>query len=113
MYFKQVPRSIIKDNTYCVLAAAITLKWTKVEFLKCNIKTSEISYDSFHLNLAGVQKIFKSIRKYYHKHNITALLNSFALRQIQRFYSILWLCDFKFLSAKNEPFQTNYFCFST
>ena len=42
-----------------------TFKWTKVEVLKCNITTSEISNDSVHLNLAGVQKIVKSIRNYY------------------------------------------------
>ena len=46
-----------------------TFKWTKV--LKCNITTSEISNDGVHLNLAGVQKIVKSIRNYYQQHNIT------------------------------------------
>ena len=77
-----------------------TLKWTRVEFFKCNFKTSKISNDSVHLNLAGVQKIFNSIRKYYHQHNISVSLNSFALRQLQRFYSILWLCDFEFFVRK-------------
>ena len=42
-----------------------TFKWTKVEVLECNITTSEISNDGVHLNLAGVQKIVKSIRNYY------------------------------------------------
>ena len=62
-----------------------TFKWTKVEVLKCNITTSEISNDGVHLNLAGVQKIVKSIGNYYQQHNITVSKNNIALRQIQRF----------------------------
>ena len=62
-----------------------TFKWTKVEILKCNITTSEISNDGVHLNLAGVQKIVKSIRNYYQQHNITLSQNNIALQQIQRF----------------------------
>ena len=73
-----------------------TFKWTKVEVLKCNIKTSEISNNDVHLNLAGVQKIIRRIRNFYQKQNITVSQNNIALRQIQRFYSILWLCDFMF-----------------
>ena len=34
-----------------------TLKWTKVEVLKCNITTFEISNDGVHLNLAGYKKL--------------------------------------------------------
>ena len=62
-----------------------TFKGTKVEVLKCNKTTSEISNDGVHLNLAGVQKIVKSIRNYYQQHNITVSQNNIALRQIQRF----------------------------
>ena len=62
-----------------------TFKLTKVEVLKCNITTSEISNDGVHLNLAGVQKIVKSIRNYCQQHNITVSQNNIALRQIQRF----------------------------
>ena len=61
-----------------------TIKWTK-EVLKCNITTSEISHDGVHLNLAGVQKIVKSICNYYQQHNITVSQNNIALRQIQPF----------------------------
>ena len=62
-----------------------TFKWTKVEVLKCNITTSEISNDGVHLNLAGVQKNVKSFRNFYQQHNITVSQNNIALRQIKRF----------------------------
>ena len=62
-----------------------TFKWTKVEVLKCNITTSEISNDGVRLNLTGVQKIVKSIRNYYQQHNITVSQNNIALRQIHLF----------------------------
>ena len=48
-----------------------TFKRTKVEVLNCNITASEISKDGVHLNLAGVQKIVKSIRNYYQQHIFT------------------------------------------
>ena len=66
-----------------------TFKWTKVEVLKCNNTTSEISNDGVRLNLTGVQNIVKSIRNYYQQHNITVSQNNIALRQIHRFLSIL------------------------
>ena len=50
-----------------------SIKWTKVEDLKWNISTSEICKDGVPLNIAGVQKIVKSIRNYYQQHNITEL----------------------------------------
>ena len=62
-----------------------TFKWTKVEVLKYNITSSEISNDGVHLKLAGVQKIVKGVRNYYQQHNITVSQNNIALRQIQRF----------------------------
>ena len=57
-----------------------TFIWTKVEVLKCNITTWEISNDGVHLNLAGVQKIVDSIWNYYQQHYITVSQNNIALR---------------------------------
>ena len=54
-----------------VLELIGTVKWTKVEVLKSNIITSEISNDCVHLHLAGVQTIAKSIRNNYQQHKTT------------------------------------------
>ena len=67
-----------KQLGYIALELNGTFKWTKVEVLKCNIKTSEISNDDVHLKLAGVQKIIRSIRNYYQQHNITVSQNNTA-----------------------------------
>ena len=63
-----------------------TFKWIVIAVLKCNITTQELFNEGVHLNLAGVQKIFKSIWNYYQQHNINvSLKTNLALQPIQSF----------------------------